>query len=254
MTKRSQATETHRRRTTEPAANADDMLDIKYGPTTHLKPAPLEPKTEAQKRYLNAIRHFTCTFGIGPAGTGKTYIAVSLAAQMLESKQIDRLIMTRPAVEAGESMGFLPGELDEKYEPYLTPLREVLQERLGARTVEYLLKSGRIEAVPLAYMRGRTFKNAFVLLDEAQNVTPKQMKMFLTRIGEGCKVVVDGDIGQSDLGSELSGLADAVARLRHIPALKVVTFSRDDIVRSGFVAEVSQGYECPIPELGLPAI
>jgi phosphate starvation-inducible PhoH-like protein len=215
---------------------------------------PITPKTENQKRYLSALKSFALTFGVGPAGTGKTYVAGAYAAQLLEARTVDKIIVTRPAVEAGESLGFLPGELDEKYAPFLQPLREVLAERLGAGQVDYLLKSGRIEAVPLAYMRGRTFKNAFVILDEAQNTTPKQMKLFLTRIGEGCRVVVDGDIKQSDLGTKISGLEDAVKRLSHIPSVKVINFTRNDIVRSGLVAEVAAAYENPAPGMGLDVL
>lgn len=237
------------------ANDQQESLDQKYAPHTPSRNRePLAAKTEAQRKYLAAIRNFTVTFGVGPAGTGKTYIAAAFAAQALEAGEIDKIIITRPAVEAGESMGFLPGELDEKYEPYLTPLREVFNERLGRSQTEYLIKTGRIEAVPLAFMRGRTFRDSFVLLDEAQNVTRQQMKLFLTRIGENCKVVVDGDVRQSDLKEGMSGLEDALRRLKFIPSIKVVTFTRDDIVRSGLVQEIVQSYEEPIPSLDLDSV
>lgn len=155
---------------------------------------------------------------------------------------IDKIIITRPAVEAGESLGFLPGEIEDKFDPYLQPFRDVLNERLGKSFVEYMLKIGRIEAAPLAYMRGRTFKRAFVILDEAQNTTPNQMKLFLTRIGHDCKVVVNGDIRQKDIHGQ-SGLDDAVKRISHIPSVKCVRFTRQDVVRSGLVQEIVEAYE-----------
>lgn len=209
--------------------------------------SPIEPKNEHQKRYLNAMKGFVLTFATGPAGTGKTWLCAALAAQMLEAGEIDKIIISRPAVEAGESLGFLPGELEEKFDPYLQPFRDVLNERLGKSFVDLLIKRGTIEAAPLAYMRGRTFKSAFVILDEAQNTTPTQMKMFLTRIGHNCKVVVNGDMAQKDVKGE-SGLEDAVARLSFIPSVKHVKFSREDIVRSGLVGEIVQAYDQPKPE------
>jgi phosphate starvation-inducible protein PhoH and related proteins len=205
--------------------------------------APLEARTPSQKRYINAIRNHELTFGIGPAGTGKSYCAGALAAQALEAGQIDRIILTRPAVEAGEQLGFLPGDLDEKFSPYIDAFRDILNVRLGAGTVEYCLRHGRIVASPLAYMRGKTFDSrTFVVLDEAQNTTPAQMKMFLTRIGEGSKVVVNGDIRQSDVRGP-NGLADAIERLRGLPGVYVHCFERDDIVRSGLVREIIDRYE-----------
>lgn len=209
--------------------------------------SPITPLNEIQKRYINAMKGFILTFATGPAGTGKTWLCAALAAQMLESGEIDKIIITRPAVEAGESLGFLPGELEEKFDPYLQPFRDVLNERLGKSFVEFLIKRGQIEAAPLAYMRGRTFKNAFVILDEAQNTTPTQMKMFLTRIGHDCRVVVNGDMAQKDVKGE-SGLEDAVARLSFIPSVKHVKFTREDIVRSGLVGEIVQAYDMPKPE------
>jgi len=204
--------------------------------------SPIEPLNESQRRYIGAIKSFELTFATGPAGTGKTWLCGALAAQALEEGIIDRIIVTRPAVEAGESLGFLPGEIEEKFDPYLQPFRDVLNERLGKSKVEYLLKTGRIEAAPLAYMRGRTFKRAFVILDEAQNTTPNQMKLFLTRIGHDCKVVVNGDTRQKDIHGT-SGLEDALKRLTHIPCVKAVRFSRSDVVRSGLVQEIVEAYE-----------
>jgi phosphate starvation-inducible PhoH-like protein len=205
-------------------------------------PPPLAPKTDSQRRYMNAIKHFQLVFGTGPAGTGKTYIAGAIAAQLLSGKEIEKIVITRPAVDAGESLGFLPGELEEKYGVYIQPFRDVLDERLGKSFVDYLLRTGRIEGAPLAFMRGRTFKNAMVILDEGQNTTPTQMKLFLTRIGEGCTVVVNGDLAQKDIPGP-SGLADALTRLSWIPKVKVVEFSRKDVVRSGLVQEIVESYE-----------
>ena len=204
--------------------------------------SPITPLNEIQKRYLNAMKGFVLTFATGPAGTGKTWMCAALAAQMLESGEIDKIIITRPAVEAGESLGFLPGELEEKFDPYLQPFRDVLNERLGKSFVEFLIKRGQIEAAPLAYMRGRTFKNAFVILDESQNTTPEQMKMFLTRIGHDCRVVVNGDIKQKDIRG-ICGLEDAIKRVSRIPSVKVIEFHKSDVVRSGLVQEIVEAYE-----------
>ena len=201
---------------------------------------PIVAKNEKQQRYINAIKNFDVTFGLGPAGTGKSWIATAIAAEMLQSGGIDKIVVTRPAVESEEEFGFLPGELSEKFEPYLAPVKEILYERLGKGMTEYLVKTGKIEAIPLAFMRGRTLKNSFVLFDEAQNATSGQMKLFLTRIGEGCKVVIDGDAAQTDIPN--SGLTDAATRIQHIPCVKIIKFSTEDIVRSGFVSEVIRAY------------
>jgi phosphate starvation-inducible PhoH-like protein len=206
---------------------------------------PLVAKNEAQKKYMAALKSHQLVFATGPAGTGKTFICGTMAADALRNQSIEKLIITRPAVEAGENLGFLPGEVDEKFEPYLRPFRDVLDERLGKSFVDYLIKAGRIEAAPFAYMRGRTFKNSIVILDEAQNTTPNQMKLFLTRVGENCRVVVNGDINQKDITGQ-SGLDDAVTRLSYIPSVKVVEFTRRDIVRSGLVQEIVTAYENPI--------
>ena len=209
-----------------------------------LKPSrnPLKPLTENQRLYDHSIRSNIITFGTGPAGTGKTWYAATLAAEELLEGNIERLIITRPMVETGELMGYLPGDANEKYEPYLRPVRDALEECLGSGHLEYLLKSGAIEARPLAFLRGSTLKgNAFVVFDEAQNSTPVQMKMFLTRIGQNCKVVVNGDMKQKDIGGN-SGLADAVRRFGHKRHFGHVQFTTDDIVRSGICKIIVAGY------------
>lgn len=228
----------------------DNIIEIKsrsqqlataYSPPRSAQ--PLHAKTRSQQEYINAINTHTLTFGIGPAGTGKSYCAGALAAEALESGRIERIILTRPAVESGESLGFLPGDLDEKFSVYIDAFREILNERLGAGTVDYCLRHGRIVAAPLAFMRGKTFNSkTFVILDEAQNTTPAQMKMFLTRIGEDCKVVINGDINQSDIRGP-NGLADAVERLAELPRVYVHEFAREDIVRSGLVRDIIDRYE-----------
>ena len=216
-------------------------LDTAYSPTrVH---DPLEAKTQAQKRYMCAIKSHCLTFGIGPAGTGKSYCATAMAADALTSGRIERIILTRPAVEAGEHLGHLPGDLAEKFSVYIDPFRDILNERLGIGAVEYNLRHGRIVAAPLAFMRGKTFSSdTFVLLDEAQNTSVAQMKMFLTRIGEDCKVVVNGDVNQSDIRG-INGLADAISKLRGLPGVHIHQFKRDDIVRSGLVRAVIDRYE-----------
>lgn len=216
-------------------------LETAYSPQR--TKTPLEAKNPAQKDYINAINNNCLTFGIGPAGTGKSYCAAALAAEALESGMIERIILTRPAVEAGEQLGFLPGAVDDKFAVYIDAFRDILNERLGAGAVEYGLRHGRIVAAPLAFMRGKTFNNkTFVILDEAQNTTPTQMKMFLTRIGEDCKVVINGDIKQSDIRGP-NGLADAVERVRGLNSVYVHRFERDDIVRSGLVKDLIDRYE-----------
>lgn len=206
--------------------------------------APLEPQTDRQADYINAIKTSTITFGIGPAGTGKTYVCAAMAADGLKAKSVTRLIVTRPAVEAGESLGFLPGELHEKFEPYLRPFRDVLNERLGASFVEHAMKCDykKIEAIPLAYIRGMTFKDCWVILDEAQNTTPKQMKMFLTRLGQHAKLIINGDPKQRDIDGP-SGLTDAVDRLQGLPGVSTVRFTNDDIVRHDLTQSIIERYE-----------
>lgn len=209
----------------------------------------LKPLTDAQAQYDRSILTNTITFGLGPAGTGKTWWAAMRAAEALKDGLIERIIVTRPAVEAGETLGFLPGELDEKYEPYFRPVRDALEESFGTGQLDYLLKSGIIEARPLALLRGATFKNAWVILDEAQNTSRLQMKLFLTRIGENAKMIVNGDPSQCDLPkSSESGLEDAVRRLSPIRSVGVVRFATEDIVRSGLCREIVSAYSDPIIE------
>lgn len=203
---------------------------------------PLKAKNQAQGQYIAAIKSHKLTFGIGPAGTGKSYCAGAIAAEELESRRIEKIVISRPAVEAGENMGFLPGDLHEKFDPYFDAFRDCLNERLGKGVVECGMKNDRIVVSPLAYLRGKTFNDAFVILDEAQNCTAAQLKMFLTRIGENCRVVVNGDVRQSDIGHH-SGLQDAVDRLGHLDSVYVHEFGRDDIVRSGLVRDIIQCYE-----------
>ena len=201
-------------------------------------------KTVGQKKYVDAIKKNTVVFGIGPAGTGKTYLAVCLAAGALKGKQVEKIILTRPAVEAGEKLGFLPGDLQTKVDPYLRPLYDALQEMFGLETYAKLMEKGVIEGAPLAYMRGRTLSNAFVILDEAQNTTREQMKMFLTRMGEGSKVVVTGDVTQIDLPEgKRSGLKHAVSVLKNIEGVETVTLTAKDVVRHPLVMAIVHAYE-----------
>lgn len=217
------------------------QIETAYSPPRSAQ--PLRAKNQAQQDYINAIRHHALTFGIGPAGTGKSYCAGALAAEALESGRIERIILTRPAVETGESLGFLPGDLDQKFSVYIDAFRDILNERLGAGTVDYCLRHGRIVAAPLAFMRGKTFNSkTFVILDEAQNTSVAQMKMFLTRIGEDCKVVINGDIEQSDIRGP-NGLADAIHRLDRLASVHIHEFVREDIVRSGLVRDIIDCYE-----------
>ncbi len=208
--------------------------------------APLMPKTDAQAKYMALIDASIVTFGLGPAGTGKTFCAVAKACDALIDNKTDRefrLYITRPAVEAeGERLGFLPGELEEKYEPFLAPVREILNQRLGASFVEYLLKNERIVARPLAYMRGHTLANCWVIADEMQNASQGQFKLLLSRIGENAKVVVNGDASQVDPGVK-SGLTDAVNRLKGVRGIESFRFGRGDIVRSGICQAIVERYE-----------
>lgn len=201
-------------------------------------------KTFGQRQYVQAIRHHDVVFGIGPAGTGKTYLAVVMAIAALKKGTVDKIVLTRPAVEAGESLGFLPGDLKEKVDPYLRPIYDALHAILGAEHTERLMDRGVIEIAPLAYMRGRTLDNAFVILDEAQNTTNMQMKMFLTRLGFGSKMIVNGDISQIDLPKHAaSGLVTAQSILKEIDQIEFVTFSAKDVVRHPVVAKIITAYE-----------
>ena len=206
---------------------------------------PIRVKNYSQRQYVHMIKNNDLTFGIGPAGTGKTYLAVVMAVAALKRREVDRLILTRPAVEAGESLGFLPGDLKEKVDPYLRPIYDALNSILGAEHVERLIERGVIEIAPLAYMRGRTLDKAFVILDEAQNTTRAQMKMFLTRLGFGSKMIVNGDASQIDLpkGHSQSGLVDAENRLKGLPHIAFVNFDANDVVRHPVVSEIIRAYE-----------
>jgi phosphate starvation-inducible PhoH-like protein len=207
-------------------------------------PGRTRPKTAGQRRYVDAIHQSPITFGIGPAGTGKTYLAVAMAVQALTAKRVKRIILTRPAVEAGEKLGFLPGDLQAKIDPYLRPLYDALFDMLPPDKVDALLEQGAIEVAPLAFMRGRTLNDAFIILDEAQNTTGEQMKMFLTRMGFNSTVVVTGDRTQVDLpGSVQSGLRLAERILAGIDGIAFVSFSEADVVRHPLVASIIRAYE-----------
>lgn len=204
----------------------------------------VKAKTLGQWQYVETIRKNNITLGIGPAGTGKTYLAVALAVAALKKKEVERIILTRPAVEAGEKLGFLPGDMQDKVDPYLRPLYDGLYDMLGAETFQKYLTKGTIEVAPLAYMRGRTLNDAYIILDEAQNTTPEQMKMFLTRFGFGSKMVITGDITQIDLpGGKTSGLKDAARILEDVPGIGVIKFSEHDVVRHEIVGSIIKAYE-----------
>ena len=202
----------------------------------------IRPKTAGQKNYIDAIEHTTITFGIGPAGTGKTYLAMAKAVQALQRKEVTRIILTRPAVEAGERLGFLPGTLTEKIDPYLRPLYDALNDMMDPELVPKLLATGVVEVAPLAYMRGRTLNDSFIILDEAQNTTPNQMKMFLTRLGFGSKMVITGDTTQVDLPSEISGLKLATEILDEMDDVHVAVLTSADVVRHTLVGKIVDAY------------
>lgn len=208
------------------------------------KGKPIRPKTFGQKRYLDALEKNDIVFGIGPAGTGKTYLAMAKAITAFKNNEVDRLILTRPAVEAGEKLGFLPGDLQEKVDPYLRPLYDALYEILGAENFQKNMEKGLIEVAPLAYMRGRTLENAYIILDEAQNTTPEQMKMFLTRFGQGSKMIVTGDQTQIDLpDGKKSGLKEAQRILKGVKGIQFIEFDQNDVVRDKLVLRIIEAYE-----------
>jgi phosphate starvation-inducible PhoH-like protein len=219
----------------------DDILRAPKG-------RPVRPKTAGQKRYIDAIRENVITFGIGPAGTGKSWLAVAMAVQALQSKQVQRIILTRPAVEAGERLGFLPGDLMAKIDPYLRPLYDALYDMVDTEGAQRLIERQSIEVAPLAFMRGRTLNNSFIILDEAQNTTPEQMKMFLTRIGFGSKVVVTGDTTQVDVPDGRSGLAGLERMLTGIEGLAFVHLGTGDVVRHRIVSDIVAAYERSTPD------
>jgi phosphate starvation-inducible PhoH-like protein len=202
----------------------------------------IRPKTLGQKAYVDAIDENTITFGIGPAGTGKTYLAMAKAVQALQRKEVERIILTRPAVEAGERLGFLPGTLNDKIDPYLRPLYDALNEMMDPELVPKLLAAGTVEVAPLAYMRGRTLNNSFIILDEAQNTSPEQMKMFLTRLGFGSKIVVTGDVTQVDLPAGASGLQLVTKVLTHIDDIHFARLTSADVVRHSLVGQIVDAY------------
>ncbi|WP_054258499.1 PhoH family protein [Propionispora sp. 2/2-37] len=204
----------------------------------------VRPKTRGQQFYVEAMRHNHITFGIGPAGTGKTYLAVAMAVFSLKNKEVERIILTRPAIEAGEKLGFLPGDLQDKVDPYLRPLYDALQDILGNDTFQKYMSKNIIEVAPLAYMRGRTLHDSFIILDEAQNTTPQQMKMFLTRMGFGSKMVITGDITQIDLPyNSVSGLKQAQTILKNVEGIQIITFHEQDVVRHEIVNRIIRAYD-----------
>jgi len=205
---------------------------------------PIKAKTLGQKRYIDCIRNNTIVFGVGPAGTGKTYLAVAQAVRAFKSHEVNRIILTRPAVEAGEKLGFLPGDLQNKVDPYLRPLYDALFDMMGAESYQRNLERNIIEVAPLAYMRGRTLDDSFIILDEAQNTTPEQMKMFLTRLGFNSRMVITGDVTQIDLpDSKRSGLVEAIKILKNVDDIGIVRFSEKDVVRHKLVQDIVKAYE-----------
>jgi phosphate starvation-inducible PhoH-like protein len=226
----------------------DDRVELKriFLDTVYItsKKRSITPKSLAQKEYIDAIRNFDIVFGIGPAGTGKTYLAMAMAVAALSKSLVSRIILTRPAVEAGEALGFLPGDLAEKIDPYLRPLYDALHDMMQFEKISNLLQQGIIEVAPIAFMRGRTLNDSFIILDEAQNTTSEQMKMFLTRIGFSSKAVITGDITQIDLpASRLSGLVETKNILQGIGGIKFVFFSKRDVVRHRLVQDIIRAYE-----------
>jgi phosphate starvation-inducible PhoH-like protein len=228
-----------------------DLRDVFEDVVWRHRGKKITPKTVNQKRYVDAIRGSTVTFGIGPAGTGKTYLAIALAVAAMAERQVNRLILTRPAVEAGERLGFLPGDLMAKVDPYLRPLFDALYDMLDADRVNAYMEKGQIEVAPLAFMRGRTLNDSFIILDEAQNTTPEQMQMFLTRLGFGSRVVVTGDVTQIDLPREqASGLVRVREILRHVDGIAFVELGNQDVVRHVLVQRIVEAYKSHAEESG----
>jgi phosphate starvation-inducible PhoH-like protein len=224
--------------------------EVSGGPMLRTRKRHIGPRTPGQAGYLDALDTHELVFGLGPAGTGKTYLAVAKAVSLMLQGDIDRIILSRPAVEAGERLGFLPGDLKEKIDPYLRPLYDALHDMLPGDQVMKKLASGEIEVAPLAFMRGRTLANSFIILDEAQNTTPVQMKMFLTRMGEHSRMVITGDMSQVDLPTGMrSGLADAVDTLRGVPGVAFVALTDKDVVRHGLVTEIVRAYDAQARKL-----
>ena len=206
--------------------------------------APIKPKTPNQKTFIDTVKQNDVVFAVGPAGTGKTYIAVALAVRALKNKEIKRIIITRPAVEAGENLGFLPGDLQEKIDPYLRPVYDALDDMIPSEKLKYYWENRVIEIAPLAYMRGRTLSNAFILLDEAQNTTPMQLKMFLTRLGQNSKLIINGDRTQIDLKpNQKSGLDDAIGIMKNVKGIGFVELSQNDVTRHQIVKEIIMAYD-----------
>jgi phosphate starvation-inducible protein PhoH and related proteins len=225
-------------------AETDPRLPLSDLPAIRTRRGAVGPRSAGQAAYMEALAEHEMVFAVGPAGTGKTYLAVAQAVAMLQSGRVDRIVLSRPAVEAGERLGFLPGDMKEKVDPYLRPLYDALNDMMPADQVMRRLSNGEIEVAPLAFMRGRTLAHAYVILDEAQNTTPVQMKMFLTRMGEGTRMVVTGDLSQVDLpGGVASGLRDAMETLEGVPGIAVVRFDKRDVVRHPLVARIVDAYE-----------
>ncbi len=222
-----------------------EMLNLDKDLICHtINGRPIKPKTAGQREYINARRNNMIVFGLGPAGTGKTYLAMAMAITAFKNGEVERIILTRPAIEAGEKLGFLPGDLQSKVDPYLRPLYDALYQIMGADSFNKNMEKGLIEVVPFAYMRGRTLDNAYIILDEAQNTTPAQMKMFLTRIGFGSKVIVTGDMTQKDLASNVkSGLEVALKVLKNIEGISFITLTSKDVVRHPLVMKIVQAYD-----------
>ena len=229
----------------------DDLSQVFEDVVWRHRGKKIAPKTVTQKRYVDAIRNCTGTFGIGPAGTGKTYLAMALAVAALQERQVARVILTRPAVEAGERLGFLPGDMLAKVDPYLRPLFDALYDMLDAERLNTYMERGTIEVAPLAFMRGRTLNDSFIILDEAQNTSPEQMQMFLTRLGFGSRVVVTGDVTQVDLPREqASGLIQVQDILGSIDGIAFVRFSHEDVVRHKLVQRIVEAYKLHAEETG----